>query len=450
MIRSYLIIIVAVHAIAVCALYVSSILARCDYLVEPKGECFSFFLVPFHDRSFSSEVSTVSNVGKVEFKNPSVPPLEPVQVFNEWKAYHSAAALENSSSLADRKFILADFSCPQQVGVQAADYTVPLLLAIATNRTLLFRYDGFRKWINDGQNSQKVCGKILRRAGWIPLYNNYAAQLPLPQKINASFYEEKNLKPLFDRIDRKAKVQEDMSEAVLVEIPRLWRLGSQPNYWHGLMDLRDHYAGTYISEMFGLTASPLQNQKRVHKLYVEGMHFLYGLLFFESFSLTDELLESVKDDLVTPNDSTFSFGVHARHPNQNDDGSNISGEVKCVDRLIQEKSAGRPCRAHLMSDRQTTVAELSSYVRTHYNCTIALVSRHISAEMNADHVGEHGVASGSGYFQDLAVVGQAQSGFVSKRRSSTSLVAEYMEYNRKMRLWKQKGIREADPMPECY
>jgi hypothetical protein len=54
------------------------------------------------------------------------------------------------------------------------------------------------------------------------------------------------------------------------------------------------------------------------------------------------------------------------------------------------------------------------------------------------------------YHTDLAVVGQAQSAFVSSGgRSSSKLVLELIEYRRRLRMWNLDGARESKVVDLC-
>ena len=439
MVRSYTLLVVVIAAI------VGILSLRSAQCALAKGGCGMPFLASYYGDSFDVRQTKTATVASSDSTFSSFPELDPVQVFKEWRTHHSAQALRGSIVLKDRKFIVAKFSCPQQVGVQAADYAAALLLAIATNRTLLYTYDGIRKWIEGGQNAPEVCDHILRRAEWIPLYVDHRSQLPGVQRVNASF---SGIEELQSRIDKGLSLHEDISDKALVEIPRLWELGARPGYWRGLMDLRDVYASSYISDMFGLDP-PLHLRSSTHKLYKEGIHYLFGMLFWESFALTEELVESVRNDVVVPNASFFSVGVHSRHPSNRDDGTDVSDEIACINKLVRTLGNGRPCLAYLMSDRQETVRRISKHVQIAHNCTVVLASQRESAN-GTEHVDEHGAFAGAGYFQDLVVVGQADSAFISKRRSSTSLVAEFMEYRRRQKMWKSDGTRESSRMGECH
>jgi hypothetical protein len=168
------------------------------------------------------------------------------------------------------------------------------------------------------------------------------------------------------------------------------------------------------------------------------------MLFFGTFSITDEVLESVKDDIVVPRASDFSFGLHSRHIHQA--GDDISHDTDCIDKLIKAHGDRTGCVGYLMADRDVTVEKVGEYIQTKYNCSVVAARNHTQLKGPAE---EHGQYAGAGYIQDIAVVGQAMSGFVGRGRSSSALVGEYMDYKRRMRMWELDGTRESESMGYC-
>ena len=383
--------------------------------------------------------------------------LDPVIAFEEWKSQHSVQALQNDRNhlLQDRKFIVANFGCPMQLGIQSTDFVDSLLIAIATNRTLLFRYGGIFKWIKEGQNSYENCTRILQPADWMPVYEDYqhllvdddGEQHEIYQIERETFSDRDKQKVLHTNVDRGERVHSDISEHVVVQMPRLWTLAPSTGAWQGLTDLRNKYASAYISEMFGLP--PLQLQEHVRKLYREDIYFLYGMLFWRSFSLTDELIESVSESIIPTNSSFFSIAVHSRHASISDDGTNVDSELNCIHQFLDKfNTEGKPCQTFLMSDRPVTVEAITERVQAETSCSVHHVQEYKRFAVGNGNT-EHGKFAGAGFLQDLYIVGVARDGFVRRRRSSTSFVASYMEYHRRMDDWNASGTRQSPRMHEC-
>lgn len=397
------------------------------------------------------------------------PPLDPVQVFEEYKEQHSAQALR-FTGVEGRKFLVSKFACPRQAGVHAIDYTTALLLAIATNRTLLHQYAGMGNWIQIGENAPEVCQQLLRQAEWIPSFDEFFPQLPAATNVHvmeASNNVAKDDSIILELIQKKQRLHDNINHELVIEPARLWGLGSVSStpYYHALLDLRDHKASTYVSQTFGIQP-PLHQQKRIQKLYSESVGFVYGMLFAESFAFTDKVIESVKFDLVPPDDTVFSIGMHSRHSDSKNDGIDNWAEFFCLDQLVQMYANDRPCRVYLMSDREETIKMVSDYATRQYNCTAVTVSEYTQNDPSEQQqpmainlessggtkktIAEHGFAAGAGYFQDLALVsGGARSAFASKRRSSSALIMELMEYHRRMEAWEDHGTRNLSNVVFC-
>jgi hypothetical protein len=373
---------------------------------------FPLFLVLIFRNTLQNDFLTVEGIPKVKpplvfstdqaesYPVTKFPVLDPVHVFEEWRSYHSAEALRKSPSLKDRKFILAEFQCPHQVGILAAKYTSQLLMAVVTNRTLLFRYNGFAGWESRGMSTEEVCYSLVRRNDWIPLYDEFKHHLPANTTTTVL-----NTTSLFDDAFRDSidqgkydgnSVTEDISAEVLIYGER-FGFNNGKNTWF-LDDYTNVYLSTFITDAFGFD-SPVREQGRVQKLYKEGILFLYGLLFFESFHFTDKLLESVREYMVVPDASVVSIGIHSRHSSDSEDGSDISRDTTCIDALMKTGLGRHSCRVYLMSDRQVTIDKVSVYTQEKYNCSIVTV-RNRPTDSNASQFKlEHGANAGVGYFQ---------------------------------------------------
>ena len=332
--------------------------------------------------------------------------------------------------------------------MQANRWANDLLLAIASNRTIFLDYNGGAGSIN----ALEICEQFVHIADWVPRFEDYRDRLPEPVDVVDTDLSKSDLR---DRVDKGERIMQDYGDKVLLN-GNLRRGGfeGKPVHFWGNVNITDVYGSTYYSEVFGISDPPLREREHVQKLYKEGIYFLYGMLFFESFVLTDELLASVKNDIEEPDPSYFSFGLHARHPSPETDGSDIHSEVNCLESLVedykQEHGEMKGCVAYLMSDRVKTIEAVGEYAKETYNCSVITVSNHYGNYSEAAKwKDEHGVYAGGGYLQDIAVVGQARTAFMHRGRSSSALVGQYMEYSRRMGMWKKDGTRESKLMQYC-
>jgi len=181
------------------------------------------------------------------------------------------------------------------------------------------------------------------------------------------------------------------------------------------------------------------------------------------------------------NDVTIA--VHSRHPYDEIDGCDVGQELDCIGQLLNSSSlasssgattAGGTCRVWVMSDRQCTLDRLqeSRIVSSTFGgapCTVHVVNHNGTAaafEPRSDqqHFAEHGPFAGAGYFVELLrVSSDARDGAVVSltprngfTRSSSTLLLELIEYNRKMEAARAsagrtttRGPKAVQDLPQC-
>jgi len=77
-----------------------------------------------------------------------------------------------------------------------------------------------------------------------------------------------------------------------------------------------------------------------------------------------------------------------------------------------------------------------------------LVAAHDKGKSGKD---EHGPFAGVGFFHDWALVSShARSGFIGTFRSSSKLVLELIEFNRKLEIWKNSGMNNVTDIEVCF
>jgi hypothetical protein len=104
---------------------------------------------------------------------------------------HSATALRRDSPEAwrQRRFAIAYYSCPHQLGNRMFHFLNNVLWAVITNRTILYQYldretcERLRVaqpmlFLDDkicqAANTEADCDAVLERASWLPSYNEFA------------------------------------------------------------------------------------------------------------------------------------------------------------------------------------------------------------------------------------------------------------------------------------
>jgi len=354
--------------------------------------------------------------------------LEPVQVLEEYIAQHNAEVVNLYPE--DRKYFHATFGCPRQAGVQAANFINAFLLAIASNRTLVFSYGGFVKWINQGENTQEECERAFVFPDWVPQRKEI-----FPNGSNSTAVAGARAKP------------ENVGDYELLKYTKSWGLSIFKGEWLGIMNLLDDEASEHYTTAFGLE-KPIKDDERIKKLYSLGPLFLYGMLFSEVFPFQPALMQSVQSDVPiwAQNDNVFSMALHSRHMYEDDDGSDVFKEMRCIETVLKQQNTKERCILYLMADRPATVQAISNQTASKFNCTVAMVSQH---EQVKDHaIAEHGAFAGMGYYQDVVLAAHAKDAFIGKKRSSSAFVAMMMEYQRRMKAW-EAGEDYTTPMGRC-
>ena len=398
--------------------------------------------------------------------------LDPVAAFQEWKRHHSVQAIQDNPH--NRSYIVAGYSCPRQVGVQLNDFLNGLLQAVVTNRTFLYTYTNFGHWWKKGVNTPAICDRLLLRGEWMPHYETIRDAYQLEPKVAfrnpSNAYDAHNKSVLLERVDKGLSLFDTaIQHHPVLEPPRMWATAAHTEVWLGLLLLTDKYASAYVGSAYGI--ENLAESEIVKRLYSEGPSFLYGMLLSESFQFTSELVQTVQGDIrIAPSpENEVSIAVHSRLIKIEQDGSDVTEEVQCLDDILAvvrlrrrglfrkllgaegTKTASLPCSVYIMSDRELTFEGFAkaSQVR---GCHVVTVTDRGPAQQRVNDTSktaEHGPFAGVGYFQDLIVASQARSAIISRGRSSSALLDEMIEYRRCSEAWEQGHKRLPDPIIRC-
>jgi hypothetical protein len=312
------------------------------------------------------------------------------------------------------------------------------------NRTILWAY----QTTIPSQNQEKDCQEILKRAEWLPSYQEWKQRLNLPDPV-----------PVSNSVS--SMEQNQIHQVVLYpQIPDVLfgQDDSMPitrNKWS------DHPLRTKASREY-LQALPETFQNITHDLFAERVEFLYGMLFLNLFQLQQQTGLNVSappssyphSKASVSKQNTYSIGLHSRHIVEEDDGSFINQEQDCLVKLLKTNSQNnteRPCHVYLMSDRPKTIELLTNWLTHQQNCSV-VTATHDTGEGPRK---EHGPWAGVGFLEDLLVTSQAQDSIVGDlHRSSTALLIELATYRRKVAAWnsnismEELGSLELCKLPE--
>ena len=330
--------------------------------------------------------------------------LPPVQVVKQYQQWHSQGSLERAPD--NRRFAIGYYSCPREAGNRLHRFFNDLIFAMATNRTLLWKYQD-DKFV---ENTPEDCEQVLGRGAWLPSYAVWAPRLSLGPAVHL---HSDNPVPL------------DATESRVVALP----------------DIR-HPWPPFITGN-GLRTSPAQ--ERARSLFAEGRWFLYGLLFRETFRFQPAVLPPPPPRGREKHASgpDFSIALHSRHFGVDNDGSNVTHERDCLDRLLAARPPHAQCRVYVMVDRAATLQHLRAFL-TSRGCGAVAVS-HTAAANHKDN----GPFSGAPYIQDLASASRARHALVLSEHSSGSyLLNEIVEYDRAMEGW-HTGRYPPRRLPVC-
>lgn len=389
---------------------------------------------PTTSKESTNAKSTIANINKklVNYTmeqtvaNGTSATLKPLLIWEEWVRHHSAQVLQQESieQLRARKYIQVTFNCPRQAGIATSAFLDGLLVALVTNRTLLVEYGGFWGWIRKGDNSRDVCFRLVQPAPWIPWLNKFPVKAVFNgTELSGVSTLHKN-KAAMQKIDAGLRVVKDASHHPLIRVSHAHGLGRARPGWARLRNFADRYLWEFWNQALGM-AIPLDSV--VQDLYKYGHFFVYGMLLWKSFPFTNELMESVQDQIREDNDDFYTIGMHSRHVGSKT-GVDVSRELKCLDTLLR-RNITRPCRLFLMTDRPITLSKVAAYGKEKYGCESIYIPAYEGAK-TANITSEHGPLAGAPYYQDLAVVSQAQDAYMITARSSSALLSHLIEYRR--------------------
>ena len=133
-----------------------------------------------------------------------------------------------------------------------------------------------------------------------------------------------------------------------------------------------------------------RTRQTMSDLYTDGLLFLYGLLFRRTFR--NKAAEDNPTGFEHNNDTfTTTVAVHVRHPSKFDNGTDVSHELACLQRLLRKSVQGK-CAVYIMSDRQATLDLVGAYVLKR-GCRNATVPAHVKGTLEKGTFGwkaEHG------------------------------------------------------------
>jgi len=350
--------------------------------------------------------------------------------------------------LKKRKFLVSYYSCPESAGNRLHHFMNGMLWAVVTGRTLLYdvfdnetchklsKASGRRKtfWCEQhgtAQETMKECNQAMQVAEWIPSFREWKEELGLEEPTHAYCGEGGG----------KSEFQDDIKVDVLPDRVISACQGVMQNAGRALLEqvtsVPDVSTRSPLTRPSTIKAArTLMRVDDINSSAGGGLYqfwYLYGMLFNEAFTIRPHLLPESTEIVSGPD--VASIAIHSRHINASNDGSDIAEERACLrqvlKRIMNEKGVDR-CAVYIMSDRLATVEGLASESEF-LGCQTIRLREH--EHVNQGVLLEHGSFDKVDFIRDLALVSNAEDGLIGPGRPSTStfLLREMMEYNRKKR-----------------
>jgi hypothetical protein len=381
--------------------------------------------------------------------------LESVRILQQYKEWHSHDSLvrqlesaNNSSAVVDRLlFAVVYYSCPHRSGNMLHSFFNAAIWAIVNNRTLLYSYDE-----EAAHNTIEDCNQILLLNPWVPSFEHWSTALQLPPPVPIKMNTRRTKEQLGGRFYSHQEQLASMKHQVVIYplIPDVQPDNpfiSRVSWWEDPRRLtRPCFRNIFYYDRRRIHLSSSWSKTLLKSLYAEGLYFLYGLLFREFFTIhaTTEPLGPAPTSPTThtstyKNRPAISIALHSRHSNSDDDGSNIEGEVRCLERWVtptlRTTHATPSCVVYLMSDRNATLYQLAEWLEQR-NCTAQWAPHASSSVLDHRHGwgsnAEHGPFAGPGFLLDLSFCAQAETAVVGDfTRSSTVLLLDLVSYDRR-------------------
>jgi len=283
-------------------------------------------------------------------------------------------------------------------------------------------------------NKLQDCNEILRRAEWIPSFDEWSQRLsleyhhifpweathfdPPPKIIKIS---QRDKRPIVPQLDLRGM---DMEE----------KYPHQVAVFYQFRNKQDEMAKNKVREALLYTSWAREAAKSLHHL---GIDFLYGMLYRNTFELQERFQSpstSTKEGL------RYSFVLHSRHIHDDVNGCKIQHERQCLQQVLADVPPKQQVWATLMSDRTCTINKIRKWLEDR-NVTVEIAAH----DNGKSYRSEHGPFAGVGFFQDMELASQARDAFIGTKnimlndsllRSSSNLVLEVMEYEKQMEAWR--------------
>ena len=432
----------------------------------------------------------------------------PIETMKNYMTMHSSDTLRrefsqqasNKKQILDRKFLVVYYSCPHAAGNLLHDMYNQVIVGIATNRTVLLKYNDhvtcqYNQLNNHDStrcrkaNTLEDCQQSLLQQPWIPTWDEFV--VPVTEAASSS-----------GSVDQQVPYNVD-DPFWLLKLPKRDAKYTEDD-WSSELFMTFRVVQYYVqSGVGGIWGHAPVIQQTLKDLYSLGADFLYGMLFHELFRWNPNIIppemipkHQQGDEKRESTTSTKKIVLHSRHFDVKNKGGNIRTEIGCLKELLQrdkkimttdngDSDGDESCEIYLMSDREITVDNLKTHIDHRYKYCKAIVATHdmsftasqklpTTTEKNVislvdnttgniihgekqqqqvvvGHYAEHGVWAGMGFMQDiLLATSSLRDGFIGHcYRSSSQLIRELIVYDRHMDALQSSSSLTPPTLPTC-
>eukprot|EP00547_Thalassionema_nitzschioides_P006976 CAMPEP_0194204608 /NCGR_PEP_ID=MMETSP0156-20130528/4079_1 /TAXON_ID=33649 /ORGANISM="Thalassionema nitzschioides, Strain L26-B" /LENGTH=540 /DNA_ID=CAMNT_0038930663 /DNA_START=227 /DNA_END=1849 /DNA_ORIENTATION=- len=446
-----------------------------------------------HDNDGNDDKTKVAASPELILDTTSQLPL-PNQILTQYMEWHSEEALLLDYRKQRRRnfFVIGHYSCPYQAGNRLNHFFNDMKWAIITNQTLLWKYYDYSTCVEmessdiryNGTSmkhcrhdtTEADCGRILRRATWIPSFDEWAPKLlrnednyPRDDKTSSllnnsihrmhfSNFPSKNEWHVVDNDYSTSTINHHQRQQSRIRITQYPIMVSSESF----INQTDYYH----LELLNTT----QSRERAIQLESLGINYLYGMFYRELFTLTSAIKNQnekpatekttpqqpsslspdrssvningdTNEDRTADNHIIFSIGLHSRHVIANQKVRGVGREEECLKEMLQYKQTHQSCTVYVMSDRTWSKRKMSRLFLANYNCTVQTLDHDGSKSISTTSFSEeHGPMAGRAFFEDLDFVAKnTYNAFISiGKGTSSQMIYSVIEYDRYMEAFRKK------------
>jgi hypothetical protein len=163
---------------------------------------------------------------------------------------------------------------------------------------------------------------------------------------------------------------------------------------------------------------------------------LKGMLFDSLITLRPSIWDSIEPYRKPIDLSEITIGIHTRHQDAEQDGSNVTMFASCLEEMRIMLGYYKPCSVYIASDRALAITNLKQ-VAENLNCSAISVDHTNEAHLidNTETQMEHGAFAGLPFYKDFALLasqvrsGMIHSGGIPEGSSASSLIWQQIVYN---------------------